>query len=691
MPLERKSLVKGEKLILLRNLADSRGGKCLSDKYIGMRFKYEWKCSCGHVWQASAANIKKGSWCPFCSKRTRLGIEKMHEIARSFGGECISDTYVNRSTKIVWKCSCGHIFEKTPAHLLERGQWCNRCSKRPLITIDDVKKIAKNKGGKCLSKVYKNKDTKLLFECKNGHRWHATPHSVKRSTWCPHCSGNARFTIDKMQEIAAERGGVCLSKKYKNNQTNLLWRCAYGHEWQAMPATILSGGWCTECSAGLGERIARAIFEQLFNEKFPKAYPRFLVNGRGNRMELDGYSETLKIAFEHHGGQHYSTKTHYIKDEESLKRRQEDDAEKERLCEVNGIKLVIVPEIPRLMSVAEAKNHIIYECEKKNIWLHADSKKMEINLKAAYTIPRFMMMYEKVKQICYEKYGACLTENYINEKMKLEFQCGYGHKWFSRADKIVQGRWCPKCARNERLTIEIIHALALSKNGKCLSSEYVNGKTKVKWECQYGHQWEAVPSSVIQGKWCPDCGGTKKKDIEFFVALASSRGGKCLSDTYVNGRYKLKWQCNKGHEWFAQASSVTQGKWCPICGGTKKKTIKDMKDLALKKGGKCLSSEYVNKSTKLRWECKNGHQWNAVPNSIVQGLWCPVCSKKQRLTIEEMNEIAKSRGGKCLSAVYINSVTPLLWECEQGHRWQASPSYVKHQGVWCKICNKGYQ
>jgi hypothetical protein len=52
-----------------------------------------------------------------------------------------------------------------------------------------------------------------------------------------------------------------------------------------------------------------------------------------------------------------------------------------------------------------------------------------------------------------------------------------------------------------------------------------------------------------------------------------------------------------------------------------------MQEIATKKGGKCISDEYVNSSTKLRWECGRGHIWDAAPSDIKRGKWCPECKK----------------------------------------------------------------
>jgi len=51
-----------------------------------------------------------------------------------------------------------------------------------------------------------------------------------------------------------------------------------------------------------------------------------------------------------------------------------------------------------------------------------------------------------------------------------------------------------------------------------------------------------------------------------------------------------------------------------------------------------------------------------------------------------MQEIAIARGGYCLSTEYINNKTKLSWECNEGHTWMARPSDVKNNGTWCAVC-----
>lgn len=112
----------------------------------------------------------------------------------------------------------------------------------------------------------------------------------------------------------------------------------------------------------------------------------------------------------------------------------------------------------------------------------------------------------------------------------------------------------------------------------------------------------------------------------------------------------------------------------------------DMQNAAAARGGRCLSESYRGVHAKLLWECSKGHRWEAVPPGIAKGSWCPQCAGNAKHTIEEMQGIAEQRGGKCLSDTYKNSQTKLVWQCSEGHQWEAMPMKVMH-GTWCMKCS----
>ena len=243
----------------------------------------------------------------------------------------------------------------------------------------------------------------------------------------------------------------------------------------------------------------------------------------------------------------------------------------------------------------------------------------------------------------------------------------------------------------KRLNIQTFRSIARQRGGRCLSKTCANVRVPLDWQCAFGHRWRALASTVKnRGRWCPDCAGIKRLTLREMRALARHRGGRCLSKRYVNRHTKLVWQCASGHSWRATPVGVKRGQWCPTCAHTCRLTLERLQAEANRRGGQCLSTAYKNVETHLRWKCAVGHEWDARPALIRKGCWCPYCAKVQKLKLEEMQQIARERGGNCISRNYTNCYTNLVWECARGHRWKALPSNVKgssrKRGSWCSKC-----
>jgi hypothetical protein len=284
-------------------------------------------------------------------------------------------------------------------------------------------------------------------------------------------------------------------------------------------------------------------------------------------MELDGHCQSLKLAFEYNGIQHYEEIPHFLRHSRmSLHQQKENDAHKAACCGERGIILLIIPftddydEIEGQVREAAKKQGVSVPMERPVDWK---------SLPGIYDLGRLREMQE----------------------------------------------------------------LAAEHGGRCLSTAYGGTHTKLLWQCSEGHKpWPAEPNSIRQGHWCPACNGLAPVTIERMHALAAERGGRCLSTVYVNALTKLLWQCGEGHEpWLAKPNDIQQGHWCPTCSRCARGTIEKMHALAAKRGGKCLSTEYVNNHTKLLWQCGEGHEtWLAKPNDIQTGYWCPTCARKKK-------------------------------------------------------------
>ncbi len=253
---------RAERLEKLQEIATSHGGVCLAKRYSDVYGHYRMQCAQGHIWAPRAIDTLAGHWCPTCRRVGRppaYTLEDVKKAARKRKGVCLSTSYRHVTDPLKFECQAGHRFTKTFSSILE-GSWCRFCVHEDLrLGIEAAAKIAAARGGRCLSKDYRNTSANLEWECAKGHRWFASLGNVKGGTWCAACKKLKRLTLDDMHAVAAERSGKCISTHYKNTTTHLIWECADGHRWRATAKNVRQHGtWCPACARGMSvEEIER--------------------------------------------------------------------------------------------------------------------------------------------------------------------------------------------------------------------------------------------------------------------------------------------------------------------------------------------------------------------------------------------------------------------------------------------------
>src|SRR5699024_955007 len=105
------------------------------------------------------------------------------------------------------------------------------------------------------------------------------------------------------------------------------------------------------------------------------------------------------------------------------------------------------------------------------------------------------------------------------------------------------------------------------------------------------------------------------------------------------------WKCNEGHTWKSSVANRTRGNNCPICGN--QQLLKGYNDLATvnpelaqewnyaKNVNLHPSDIFPNYNKKVWWICRKGHEWQATPNSRIQGTGCPICSSELHTSFPE--------------------------------------------------------
>ncbi|RHZ82606.1 hypothetical protein Glove_108g36 [Diversispora epigaea] len=152
-------------------------------------------------------------------------------------------------------------------------------------------------------------------------------------------------------------------------------------------------------------------------------------------------------------------------------------------------------------------------------------------------MPKKLSLNDAIK-IAESHGGKCLSIEYINNITPMLWECNKFHQWTIRFYNIKNKHsWCPHCV-SKKLNISVARELALAKNGRCISENYINNRSPLLWECKNNHQFRLSLAEV-------------KKQI----------------------RSPLSWSCSKGHSWLTQIDQIQRGAWCPYCSKYKRENL----------------------------------------------------------------------------------------------------------------------
>jgi len=162
--------------------------------------KVWWQCSRRHEWLATVASRASGTDCPYCYGRfatTENNLaSKYPELLTEWDREKNKDLDPSAVTphvgkKVWWRCIKGHGWQATVYNRTKNSSGCPACARNASrkYTIDDIRTIAQERGGKCLSGEFTSVRRKLQLQCKEGHTWEARGDAILYTTkWCPVCA-----------------------------------------------------------------------------------------------------------------------------------------------------------------------------------------------------------------------------------------------------------------------------------------------------------------------------------------------------------------------------------------------------------------------------------------------------------------------------------------------------------------------
>lgn len=294
--------------------------------------------------------------------------------------------------------------------------------------------------------------------------------------------------------------------------------------------------------------------------------------------------------------------------------------------------------------------------------------------------------------------GSECLDGWLGSTALYRFRClkNPSHEWSRAYSLALRTARCPFCsvaraAKNKMKPdgLHRIQAYAQSRGGECLSQTYLGVERPHEFRCAQGHTWATRVGNMVRLKqWCPQCRNDQQRHtLEEVRATAAARGGRFLASACGDGRALYEWACALGHTWKTTYASIRDGTWCPHCAHDNKRLdLQTLQAAAQALGGVCLSEVYTNSKANYLWQCAKGHIWKAKYAAIRNGHWCQRCHiESRKLTLEHMQETARERGGLCLSMHYEGARAHYQWQCARGHTWRAMYVQVR-AGTWCPAC-----
>lgn len=190
---------------------------------------------------------------------------------------------------------------------------------------------------------------------------------------------------------------------------------------------------------------------------------------------------------------------------------------------------------------------------------------------------------------------------------------------------------------------------------------------------------------------------SKKSLSESHPHIASQANGWDPQFVSHGSDLVLEWRCSEGHVKKARvANHVKRGGKCQVCLG--RSAVPGFNDLATT--NPVLASELVDvdpltltsKSTKkVKWRCKQLHEWSTRVSHRVNGSGCPYCAGQRAIPGENdlltvAPNIAREAIGWDPQTVSAHSDFVGEWECSVGHHWRAAVK-KRARGDGCPYCS----
>ena len=232
----------------------------------GSNKKVNWQCALGHVWVAQVSTRLRGSGCPSCANKIVVAgfndLATTHpDIASKANGWDPTTITFGSDKKKMWLCQLGHVYSSSVNNQCS-GQGCPYCSGHQCLQgFNDLATthplLAAQAVGWDTTTYTSGSGKKMTWKCKLGHEYRAPIRNRSGGTGCPVCD-NKEVAVGfndlatTHPQLASEANGWDPATLVFGSNKKVDWKCAQGHEWNAVVSSRASGGrGCPYCSGNL--------------------------------------------------------------------------------------------------------------------------------------------------------------------------------------------------------------------------------------------------------------------------------------------------------------------------------------------------------------------------------------------------------------------------------------------------------
>jgi hypothetical protein len=419
--------------------------------------KLTWKCSKGHIWEATIANRSKGSGCGVCRNYViQSGINDLAtlhpELGKQANGWDPSKVGAGSHKRLSWKCKEGHVWETTAKHRVD-GTDCPVCDgQRIQIGVNDITtthpEIASQAYGWNPKEVSAKHHKKYTWKCSKDHIWEATITARKSGRGCLVCSGK-QISIPhnslpvEYPEIASQANGwdpeTVTAKSGKRKE----WICSIGHVWTSTVSSRTAGAGCPFCA----------------NQKVLVGFNDLETTHPELAMEASGWDPKTKIA--------------------------------------------------------GSNKRLSWICKEGHIWdAVLSSRSLSGNgcpfCAGLKVLTGYNDLNTRFPDIAAEAFGWDPSTISAGNSNKFKWKCPKGHEYSARVDHRTSGvSNCHYCSGHRVLAgfndLETVNPeLAKQAFGWDPRTVTVGSSLRRKWKCLEGHVWSAAVSDR-KNTGCPSC------------------------------------------------------------------------------------------------------------------------------------------------------------------------------------------